>query len=32
VVAEQNGSPWNYRKINYYHQLKREGELLKRGS
>ena len=29
--AEQNGLPWKYRKINYYHQLKREGELLKRG-
>ena len=32
VAAEQNGSPWNCRRISYYHQLGREGELLKRGS
>ena len=31
MVAELNGLPWNYRKINYYHQLEREGELLKKG-
>jgi len=29
--AGPNGLPWNYWKINYYHQLEREGELLRRG-
>ena len=31
VAAEQNGLPWNYRKINYCHQQEREGKLLKGG-
>jgi hypothetical protein len=31
VVAGPNGLPWKYRKINYYHQLEREGELPKKG-
>jgi len=29
--AEQNGSPWSYRKINYCQQMERDGELLKGG-
>ena len=31
TAAERNGLPWKYRKISYYRQRGKEGELLKRG-